>query len=65
MTSPRKLPYDVTTRPAVVTKLAGGFNHWCALLTNGEVRCWGAGAEGQLGDGASVARAVPVVVTGL
>ena len=65
MTSSRRLPYEVTTLPAVVAKIAGGFNHWCALLTNGQVRCWGAGVEGQLGDGLSVNRAVPVVVSGL
>jgi alpha-tubulin suppressor-like RCC1 family protein len=65
MTSARKLPYAVTTLPSVVTKLAGGDNHWCALLANGEVRCWGAGVLGQLGDGAGVDRAIPVVVNGL
>jgi cysteine-rich repeat protein len=32
-----------------VTQLAAGRNHTCALLDNGKVRCWGAGASGALG----------------
>ncbi len=28
-----------------------GLEHTCALLSNGEVRCWGAGANGRLGYG--------------
>jgi alpha-tubulin suppressor-like RCC1 family protein len=54
----------MTTLPATVVKLVGGDNHWCALLANGELRCWGQGKEGQLGDGASVDRAIPVAVSG-
>ena len=32
-----------------VTQLAVGYQHNCALLDNGDVRCWGIGAGGQLG----------------
>lgn len=36
----------------VAVELASGYFHTCALLeTDGAVRCWGAGAEGQLGYG--------------
>lgn len=33
-----------------VTQIAAGTNHTCALLVGGFVRCWGAGADGQLGN---------------
>ena len=36
---------------ASVVRLTSGANHNCALLTSGQVRCWGRGAEGQLGYG--------------
>jgi alpha-tubulin suppressor-like RCC1 family protein len=32
-----------------VSQVRGGRDHTCALLTNGQVRCWGANALGQLG----------------
>ncbi len=32
-----------------VRQIAAGDLHTCALLTDGSVRCWGAGASGQLG----------------
>jgi alpha-tubulin suppressor-like RCC1 family protein len=39
-----------------------GANHACAVLTTGAIRCWGANAGGQLGDGTVVQRTVPVLV---
>jgi cysteine-rich repeat protein len=35
----------------VVTQISTGSNHTCALLTTGNVRCWGQGIFGQLGYG--------------
>ena len=32
-------------------KIAAGFEHTCALMDTGKVRCWGSGASGQLGYG--------------
>lgn len=32
-----------------VVEIAAGGSHTCALLTTGDVRCWGAGDRGQLG----------------
>lgn len=34
-----------------VAQLATGVTHSCALGTDGQVRCWGANAQGQIGDG--------------
>ena len=36
---------------APVRQVAAGGRHTCALLESGDVRCWGAGAHGQLGYG--------------
>lgn len=34
-----------------VVKLSAGFEHTCAVIDNGELRCWGQNAFGQLGYG--------------
>ncbi len=36
-----------------VEALAGGESHFCALLSSGNLKCWGAGYSGELGDGSS------------
>jgi hypothetical protein len=41
---------DVDVGGPVIQVAAGGF-HTCALLADGNVRCWGRGKEGQLGYG--------------
>jgi alpha-tubulin suppressor-like RCC1 family protein len=43
-----------------VDSVVAGAGHACARLTDGGVRCWGRGAEGQLGDGAAKSAALPV-----
>ncbi|MFZ4656048.1 MAG: C13 family peptidase [Caldilineaceae bacterium] len=48
-----------------VSRLAAGYDHTCALLTNGIVKCWGANTSGQLGDGTMIYRSVAVPVLGL
>ena len=48
-----------------VTAMATGGNHSCAVLGNGETRCWGWNDFGQLGDGTTTSRYRPVVVNGL
>jgi alpha-tubulin suppressor-like RCC1 family protein len=46
-----------------VASIAAGGLGTCAVLTNGQARCWGRGLEGQLGDGETEARRLrPVVV---
>ncbi len=60
-----KTPVDVTGLPAgsnLVADLALGDLFACARLISGEVRCWGAGAQGSLGNGGNQNSSVPVTV---
>lgn len=45
-----------------VRSVAIGYTHVCALLQNGQVRCWGQGGEGQLGNGRYEDSSLPVPV---
>ena len=45
--------------------VAAGGEFACAILDDGGVRCWGANDRGQLGDGSTLYRPVPVDVAGL
>jgi alpha-tubulin suppressor-like RCC1 family protein len=63
-------PLPVTTRnvadtgPLVtVATIGSGLNHRCVVLTNGQARCFGSNAAGQLGNGVTGgSSALPVVV---
>ncbi len=58
-------PVAVTGLSGVVQIAAGG-SHSCAVLSNGQARCWGANGFGQLGAGfAGSPSPAPVGVTGL
>lgn len=46
-----------------VTDVSAGYNHACAIA-NSRAYCWGAGANGRLGNGDTVDSAVPVLVAG-
>jgi hypothetical protein len=48
-----------------VVELSAGFNHTCARLSSGALRCWGYNGNGQLGDGTSTTRYTPVAVSGI
>ncbi|GEP41912.1 choice-of-anchor D domain-containing protein [Brevifollis gellanilyticus] len=61
------VPVDTATGTStlhgkVVTALAAGSSHNLALCSDGTLAAWGAGGSGQLGDGGSVQRRVPVAV---
>ena len=45
-------PVDLGPGRTAVAITGGGY-HTCAILDNGKVRCWGRGAEGQLGYGST------------
>jgi alpha-tubulin suppressor-like RCC1 family protein len=48
-----------------VANLSAGNGFTCAALVDGSVWCWGTNGEGQLGDGSTTDRSVPVRVTGI
>jgi alpha-tubulin suppressor-like RCC1 family protein len=50
---------------AGVVQVASGDGHTCALLTTGQVECWGRNTAGQLGDGTTVGHFEPAMVVGI
>ena len=44
------------------THVAAGYQHACAVVAGGGVWCWGANTVGQLGDGTTTSRNLPVRV---
>jgi alpha-tubulin suppressor-like RCC1 family protein len=64
-TSSTSTPVNVSGLDGTVTSFAMGYDHTCALMSTGEVNCWGANAHGQLGDGTADPRFSPVDVSGL
>jgi alpha-tubulin suppressor-like RCC1 family protein len=61
----RLTPVDVSGLSSGVTAIAAGHLHTCALLNTGEVKCWGKGSDGQIGDGGTSQRSSPTDVSGL
>jgi alpha-tubulin suppressor-like RCC1 family protein len=58
-------PVDAQGLGSGVSSIAAGRRHTCALLQEGTVKCWGAGALGQLGQGLAQSSLVPTQVKGL
>lgn len=46
-----------------ITQIATGFNHNCALDSNGGVYCWGQNAYGELGNNSTTKSSVPVATS--
>lgn len=47
---------------SVVASIGQGYSHICAVTTEGDAKCWGYNASGQLGDGGTTNRLTPVDV---
>lgn len=64
-TTQRNKPVNVIGLGSGVTAITAGWEHTCALITTGGVKCWGGNWVGQLGDGTTMYRFTPVNVSGL
>lgn len=61
----RMLPVQVLNLEGPVISVAAGAAHTLALLADGTVMAWGGNGSGQLGDGTTSNRMLPVRVSGL
>lgn len=59
-TTDRWQPLAVTGLPAPGLQITAGYGFSCALLASGKVNCWGANADGELGDGTFTSSKTPV-----
>ncbi|WP_397608795.1 fibronectin type III domain-containing protein [Silanimonas sp.] len=67
VTAPASTPAPVfaQTGDRDISMVTAGLAHTCARTAGGTVRCWGQNTTGQLGDGTTLERLIPVTVSGL
>jgi alpha-tubulin suppressor-like RCC1 family protein len=53
------VPPTVVNVGGTAVGIAAGIIHTCALLSNGDVKCWGNNASGEVGDGTISTRTAP------
>lgn len=58
-------PVDVLALEGSVSAISAGDSHSCALLSDRTVKCWGRGADGQLGNGSNDSKSAAVSVAEL
>jgi alpha-tubulin suppressor-like RCC1 family protein len=61
----RSAPVDVSGLGSGVASVASAGNNSCAIMTSGGLKCWGLNGSGEVGDGTTIPRYVPVDVSGL
>ncbi|MDG2199526.1 MAG: hypothetical protein P8O70_22055, partial [SAR324 cluster bacterium] len=64
-TDDRTTPVTVSGISTATRELSVGSSHTCAVLSGGTVKCWGLNDKGQLGDGTTTDRSIPVTVSGI
>jgi alpha-tubulin suppressor-like RCC1 family protein len=64
-TTNKPTPTAVSGLSSGVIAISAGELHTCALMSAGEVKCWGENGSGQLGDGTTTNKPTPTAVSGL
>jgi Regulator of chromosome condensation (RCC1) repeat len=64
-TTDRSTPVSVSSLGGTAVAIVAGWEHTCAVLSGGSVRCWGRNYNGQLGDGSTTDCSTPASVSSL